>query len=551
MDTIGRNDTSDKIRDCLILSSLFALAFFIQLGRGPLMVPDEARYAEIPREMIESGDFVTPHLNYVKYFDKPALYYWLTALSLRLLGENEFAARFVSALSGLLGILITWHIGRRIYGRREAMLSALILGTSIGYVVQGRLNIIDMLLTFLMTATLGSFLLASREGEPRKGIYYHLFYAGAALMVLAKGLIGIALPAVVIILYILLCRRWGLLKEMRLLTGLPLFFLVSAPWFIVVSIRNPGFGRFFFIHEHFVRFLSKEHKRYQPFWFFIPVLMGCMFPWSCFLPACVVRFCDQAKKRRAEPDIFLWAWVVVIFVFFSLSGSKLVPYILPTFPAVALLMGRTFSGVVDGTFTKIRWQVYVLITALYVGAVGILLYPHLTDEPHISLLGCSVIGGLLFCEGLLTVLATRSDEGRKLFLALCVMSYILCVVGPTLVVDQVEETRSWKELALVVKENARPGDMVMSFDFYPQDLTFYTKRRVVVVDATGDLEYGSTQGNQSSWFIGHQKFYMLWDSPQRLFVVIHENDIPELIKSVRTPAQRLGHKEGIVLITNR
>ena len=551
MDTICRGSDNYKIRDCLILFSLFALVFFIQLGRGPLMVPDEARYAEIPREMIERGDFITPHLNYVKYFDKPALYYWLTALSLRLFGENEFAARFVSALSGLLGILLTWQIGRKIYGRREAMLSALILGTSIGYVAQGRLNIIDMLLTFLMTATLGSFLLASREGEPRKGIYYHLFYAGAALMVLAKGLIGIALPALIIILYLLLCRRWGLLKEMRLLTGVPLFFLVSAPWFIMVSVRNPGFGWFFFIHEHFVRFLSTEHKRYQPFWFFIPVLMGCMFPWSCFLPACVARFCNQVRNRRAEPDIFLWAWVVVIFVFFSLSGSKLVPYILPTFPALALLMGGTFSSLVGGTFTKIRWQVYILITAFYAGAIGILLYPHLTDEPRISLLGCSVIGGLLFCEGLLTVLATRSAQGRELFLGLCAISYILCVVGPTLVVDQVEETRSWKELALVVKENARPGDMVMSFDFYPQDLTFYTRRRVIVVDATGDLEYGSTQGDQSSWFIGYQKFYMLWDSPQRLFVVIHENDIPGLIKSVRTPARRLGRKRDVVLITNR
>lgn len=551
MDTICRGNDNYKIRDCFILFLLFALVFFICLGRGPLMVPDEARYAEIPREMIERGDFITPHLNYVKYFDKPALHYWLTALSFRLLGENEFAARFVSALSGLLGILITWHIGRKIYGRREAMLSALILGTSVGYVVQGRLNIIDMLLTFLMTATLGSFLLASREGEPRKGVYYHLFYAGAALMVLAKGLIGIALPAVIIIAYLLSCRRWGLLKEMRLPTGIVLFFLVGAPWFIIVSIRNPGFGWFFFVHEHFVRFLSTEHKRYQPLWFFIPVLMGCMFPWSCFLPAVVARFCNQVKNRRAEPDIFLWAWVVVIFVFFSLSGSKLVPYILPTFPAVALLMGRTFSGVAGGTFTRIRWQVYILITALYIGAIGILVYPHVTDEPHISLLGCSVIGGLLFFEGLWTVLAAHSAEGRKLFLGVCAISYILCLVGPTLVVDQVEETRSLKSLALVVRENARPGDMVISFDFYPQDLTFYTRRRVVVVDATGDLEYGSTQGNQSSWFIDFRTFYTLWDSPRRLFVVIHEDDIPELIKSVRTPAQKLGHKGDVVLITNR
>jgi len=157
--------------DGAVLLILFGFSFFYALGHNPLLNPDEGRYAEIPREMHELHDFITPHLNYVPYFEKPPLYYWLNAVSFRVFGQTEFAVRFFSALSGLLGILLTWHIGRTIYGRREGFLGALILGTSIGYLIMGRLSITDMVLTCLMTASLGSLLLALRDGEPHKRVY--------------------------------------------------------------------------------------------------------------------------------------------------------------------------------------------------------------------------------------------------------------------------------------------------------------------------------------------------------------------------------------------
>ena len=187
-----------------MLLVMFGVAIFLFLGRLPLLDPDEGRYAEIPREMLELGDFITPHLDYVKYFEKPPLHYWLNALSFSLFGQNEFAARFPAALLGLCGILLVYHIGRKLFGRREGLYAALVLGTSIGYQIQARMNIIDMTLTFCMTASLGCILLAMQDEERRKGLYYHLFYLFAALAVLAKGLIGIVLPGMIIFLFLLL-----------------------------------------------------------------------------------------------------------------------------------------------------------------------------------------------------------------------------------------------------------------------------------------------------------------------------------------------------------
>src|SRR6185369_2306622 len=237
----------------------------------------------------ERGDLITPTLNHVKYFEKPPLLYWINAASLKLFGQTELAARLPSALCGLLTVLATYIIARRLFERRTALISALILGTSAGFVLQSRIILTDMLLTFCLTAALGAFVVAAqREGRRSRALPWYLFYLFCALATLAKGLIGIVFPAGIIFFYLLLSRRWRLLTEMRLGTGLLLFLAVAAPWFVVVSLRNPEFAYFFFIHEHFERFTSTVHGRYQPFWFFVPVLLGTMLPWAFFIPGALI-----------------------------------------------------------------------------------------------------------------------------------------------------------------------------------------------------------------------------------------------------------------------
>ena len=347
--SIVRSGSGGWLRDLLLLALILGIPFFQYLGGLPLIDPDEGRYAEIPREMLERGDLITPTLNYVKYFEKPPLLYWINAASLKIFGQNEFAARFPSALCGLLTVLATYVIARQLYGRRAALISALILGTSAGFVLQSRIILTDMLLTFCLTAALGSFIVAAgREGRRSRALPWYLFYLFCALATLAKGLIGMVFPAGIIFFYLLLSRRWNLLREMRLVPGLLLFLAVAAPWFVAVSLRNPEFARFFFIHEHFERFTSTVHRRNQPFWFFVPVLLGTMLPWSFFIPGALVRAWRDRHHEDGRAGMYLLIWTALIFLFFSKSNSKLIPYILPIFPPLAILIGHRIDVLADG-----------------------------------------------------------------------------------------------------------------------------------------------------------------------------------------------------------
>ncbi|MCX6357385.1 MAG: glycosyltransferase family 39 protein [Candidatus Aureabacteria bacterium] len=466
-------------------------------------------------------------------------------------GETECAVRFFSALAGVSSILLVWHIGRKIYGRREGLLGALILGTSIGYLVQARLNIIDTTLMFFMTAALGSFLIASRDDEPSKRFYYYAWYACMALAVLSKGLIGIVLPGMIIFIYLLPARRWKLLKEMRLFPGIVLFLLITVPWFVLVSVRNPEFVGFFFIHEHLTRYLTTAHSRYQPSWFFIPILIGCMFPWSCFFPAAAASAIRGMRRRGADPDLFLAIWAVFIFCFFSISKSKLVPYILPVYPAVALLTGKVVSESMDRGFRSLRIEARFLQIILLVGAAATLLYPRLAPRPHLGPAGGEVYALFLLIGVLAVTFSMRRADLAVFFLGLCFIIYVLGIVGPKYIFDEVIQKRSLKELALIAKNTSRADDTICCYGFYSQDLPFYTCRRVICVDVLNDLALGSSQVDQSSWFIDYGAFYRLWDSPGRILTLIDTDDIADLRKSVTRHVRFLGRKGDKLIVSNR
>ena len=541
-------DTSRR-KDLLFLTALFGIAFFLLLGHFALIDPDEGRYAEIPREMLERGDFITPVLNYVKYFEKPILLYWLNAISFIVFGQNEFAARFPSALSGLLTVLLTYHAGRTLFGRREGMMAALILGSSVGFLVQGRYNIIDMTLTFCMTATLSCFIMAARTEGRWQGRYYYLMYIFAALTVLAKGLIGIVLPGVVIVGYILVTRRWKILREMRLVTGALLFLLVAAPWFVLVSLKNPEFARFFFIHEHFERFLTKVHKRYEPPWFFIPVLIGCMLPWSFFIPSAVLSTWKERRSSGANALLFLALWVVLIFGFFSASSSKLIPYILPVFPAVALLTGRAFVVATELPGRIFTVAVPVLGAVLCIMGVGLLIYPHVVDHAELSMSAC-VVGGVLFgAEGVILLAGTKRFTAATLFVTLFLFSLVIEGVMPPFLLDKFVEERSSKKLGLIARSVMTPDTTIASIG-YDHTLTFYSRRRVVILGGPGELEFGSKQGDQSAWFLGLPEFTALWKGSSPVLLSIDQGLLP-YFSTILEPYQILGQQGRKKLLTNR
>ena len=333
-------------RGLWILLVAFATAWFCNLGYRHLAKSDEGRYAEIPREMVASGDWLTPRLNGFKYFEKPPLQYWVTAAAFSVFGQTEWAARLWPGLTGFFGVLLVFWFGSRLLGPPAGLCGAGVVASSAIYVSIGHMLTLDMGLTLFMSASVFSIALAQRDqaSEAERRRWMLLAWAAAALAVLSKGLIGIVLPAGAVALYVLVERDWKILARLHTASGTLLFAVIAAPWFVAVSIVNPEFFRFFFIHEHFERFLTQVHRRDEPAWYFIPVLLAGVLPWILSLFPALWRACKRSPDVAFQPKRFLLLWCALVFVFFSASGSKLASYILPIFPALALLIGSTIAS---------------------------------------------------------------------------------------------------------------------------------------------------------------------------------------------------------------
>ncbi len=312
-------------RDLVRLALALSLLFGAVLGVRALWGPDEGRYVEIAREMAASGDYVTPRLNGLKYFEKPPLFYWLEAGAIHLFGLREWAMRLVPALSALLGCLAVYAAGRRLFGRRAGLLAAAVLATSPLYYFLGNAITLDMTVSALLTAALLAFLVAFEEpeGRLRRNLLW-TFYLALALATLTKGLMGIVIPGMILVAWMVLVGEWDLLRRMRLVSGTGLFLLVAAPWHVLVARANPEFLWFYFIHEHVLRYLTKIHDRYEPPWYFVPILLGGLIPWTVFLwpslrTALPASWRDRRDRRKWKPELFLILWAVLIFGFFSLE----------------------------------------------------------------------------------------------------------------------------------------------------------------------------------------------------------------------------------------
>jgi 4-amino-4-deoxy-L-arabinose transferase-like glycosyltransferase len=343
---------------------VFALIWFYLLGLRTLVPTDEGRYAEMAREMIASHDWITTRLNGIKYFEKPPLQTWMNAITFELFGLGEWQARLWTGLCGFFGVLLTAYTGRRVFNGHIGFYAALVLGSSLLWSGMGHVNTLDMGLAGMMTLSLCGLLIAQRNrATPDEQRNWMLVcWAGMALAVLSKGLIGIVLPGAVLVLYTLAARDWAIWKRLHPVKGLLLFLAITVPWFALVSMRNPEFARFFFIHEHFQRFTSKIHHRDGAWYYFVPILVAGIVPWlGVLLQSLREGLRDQHESvlggsaygvagRGFQPKKMLLIWSVFIFVFFSISDSKLPSYILPIFPALALLaaayLDRARSGAI-------------------------------------------------------------------------------------------------------------------------------------------------------------------------------------------------------------
>ena len=335
-----------------LLAATAILVVFYQLGSAALFEPDEGRNAEKAREILLLSDWLTPHENFYPVLDKPMLFYWLIALSYKLFGVSEWAARLTSALAALGCVLAVYIFTRIHWGKAQALWSALILLTSLEFFMFARLVIFDMLLTFILTLALSAFYLAGRcENVDRRRLLCLVMYMALGVATLIKGLIGIVLPGMVIFCYLLLTQCWSVLRRINLLPGVLLFCAIVLPWYLAMGAHHEGYLRYYFWEEHFGRYMSEEFGRTEPWYYFILAGLIGFFPWTLLWPWLIAGF-----RRRAWDDqtLFLLLWAGLPLLFFSASKSKLPHYILPIFPALAMLTASRLVSLLDQFVDRVK-----------------------------------------------------------------------------------------------------------------------------------------------------------------------------------------------------
>ena len=539
------------------LIPLLALWFALFLGNRPFASPDEGRYVEIPREMVTTGDYVTPRLNGVKYFEKPPLFYWTQAATIHLFGVNEWSMRLGCVLFAILGCVGTYLFGRRFYGQKTGLAACLILAMSPLYYALSRLIILDMAITTFVTLSLFSFLLTVHTPTGRKRrLWAWAFYSCSALGVLTKGLMALAISGPVILIWALSTGRWKDLWPAYIPSGTIIFLTIAAPWHILASLQNAEFAYKYFIVEHFLRYTTSLHMRSQPILFFVPVLLLGFFPWITFLwNAIRAGLTSQINKQQRDITLFLLIWAGWTFGFFSISNSKLVPYILPCFPPLALILGAYWNKVHQKENENAARQSVLLFssftTLLSMGGLATLWYlPKLIDhKPYLWMDFTALALGFLFLAILaLTFLYYQSV--RKA-LATIPLAALILTISVIRLMPELQQA-SVKPLAQIIQSLKKPEDIVGSYKAYFQDLPVYVNQTISVIDVMGELEFGCGVEDCSQWMMNEKRFLQLWGEKRRLFIVARSREINAL--QLRDPSFQyflLGTSQGNVLITNQ
>ncbi|MBP2667522.1 MAG: hypothetical protein H6Q76_2502 [Firmicutes bacterium] len=411
-----------------------AFIMFFQLGDFPLTDPDEPVYAQTAREMLAAGDMLSPRIYGDFWYDKPPMYYWLVAAASQVFGMGEFAARFPSALLAVIGSTYLYFSVSRLISVRAGVFSALILTTSLEYFYLGKAAVTDMTLSFCMMVALLSFI------EKR----YMLFSLFTALAVVTKGPIGLFFAGAIVFLYLLVMNKWRDLRQMSIFHGILLFSVVAAPWYLFMSyFHGAAFVDTFLGFHNVTRFTTPEHAGAYWYYYF-PVLLIGFFPWT---PILFQSFWASLTTNRKDRPIliFFLIWAVVVFMFFSVSATKLISYILPMYPALAVILGWYLDHSIEYGREKPRigWIIGILIQ----GAILIFgMFKVLDAMPYLEAGVLGFAGAIL----IMTVLAAIFIWRRNIYMAICVQVVsimLFAMIATSLVMPALVPTLSSDKIA--------------------------------------------------------------------------------------------------------
>lgn len=530
-------------RAVLVLLALLALFVGVDNMQRPLAHPDEGRYSEISREMAASGDWVTPRLNGIKYFEKPPLQYWASAAAFRLFGESPFTARIYTALAGLLALAAVGYTARRLAGPDAALLAVGVLLSSPYFLGMGGVVTLDMGLTAWTTVAVCAFLLAAAGPPGERRRWTLLAWAGMALAVLSKGLIGIVFPAAAVFLHCLVHRDWRLLARLEWARGAALFLAITVPWFVLVSAANPEFPRFFFVHEHFERFLTKTHRREEPWWYFWPILFAGFLPWMLALvPAAVEGWRREAAAAGFPWRRFALLWSGFILLFFSASGSKLPAYILPVFPVFALVLGDWLARAEP----RRLWMMVAIVVPLLAVAIALAWgAPERARNAWTRELYAAarpwILSGLAVLAVALAAAALRLRAGRKAgALAAIVAASLLFIDFVEDGYERLAPRQSGFQVAETIRREAPPEARVYSVGLYDQTVPFYLGRTVTLVAYVDEFEMG-LRLEPGRAIPTLEAFAADWVRPGSAVAIIHPDTYETL--STRGLAMTLLHRD--------
>jgi 4-amino-4-deoxy-L-arabinose transferase-like glycosyltransferase len=474
------------------------ILFFLRLGVPGLMDPDEGRYAEIAREMLLLKDWLIPHLNLAPYLEKPPLVYWLTSLSFSAFGLTEWAARLPAALAALAGLYLAFGLGRILWGERQGFWGAMVLATCGGYVILARLLTLDMVFTFFLNLSIALGYLALSRKRPRLWLWAYL---ALALAVLVKGPVALVLAGLIWAAVAFLKGRQAAYALIRP-AGWVLSAAVVLPWFVYVAWRIPEFLRFFLWENHVTRYVSGVSFHAEPWWYFGPVLLGLLLPWTGLVPWALAR----RTPIDAGDRLFLIIWAGVVLAFFSISRGKLATYILPALLPLALLVGEALSGLQSrdrglqgapgGAVSLIIWAVTGwLLVALYFFPPGILA-PLLNQAAFLA-------PYLIICLILLALIPTVTLVVRHVEVLL-VGALLFGAVLP-LGMERLALQRSPRAMGLTLKDHWQPGAALVGVYFYSQGLSFYSREIFHILEFRTELDFGHRLVPKSGLFLKNRE----------------------------------------------
>lgn len=552
---------------------LIAAAVYLACIVSPPSLQDDvdAVQAQIARNMITSGDWVTPRLDGVIYLEKPPLIYWLIAISYKIFGVHDWAARIPVALSAIALCWLTAAFGVWGFGKRAGLYAGLCMATCVGLWLFTRVLIPDVMLTLTITLAMWALLRVLDGDEPRPRAWAYTLAASLGVGLLLKSLIGVVFPVAAGLLYLLFTRQlfsvrtW---KRLHPFAGAAIILLIAAPWHVLATLRNPpyfdftlrsvpgeyhGFLWFFFINEQLLRFLNLRYPRdYDTvprlyFWLFH---LAWLFPWSVYFPA-AARLSYKAGDRAGKTRVLALCWIGFILIFFTFSTTQEY-YSMPCYPAMALLLGSAIATggawiwrgtraltVIAGTAAAAAIAILVLVrNVAVVGDISAALSRHpgaytlslghmedLTLQSFAYLRLPLAVAALAFCVGMLGTLRARSERAR---IAAAVMMVLFFQAARLAMVD-FDPYLSSRSIAEVLKQSPE-GTLIVDHHYYWfSSVFFYTNRPALLLNGRfNNLLYGSYAPGAPDIFLDDAKFRELWAQPGLKYVVARDSAVPHL-----------------------